>query len=83
MPPRYHIAAYVTLMLLTPRPVYPTPWVQRRGQCGERALVCYLVCYKDAGEHLSASEHALQVRGDLSTHACTQTYWRAEHHKST
>ncbi|KAL3130709.1 hypothetical protein ABBQ38_000058 [Trebouxia sp. C0009 RCD-2024] len=34
MNPRLQVATYVALVLLTPRPAQPTPWIQRRGQCG-------------------------------------------------
>lgn len=81
MHPRFHVATYVTLMLLTPRLVRPAPWIQRRGQCGECVLeMC--VCVVD--ELLSAVwTSALQGHGVQSTHACTQTYWRAGRHQST
>ena len=47
---RCQVAAYVTLMLLTPRPVHPAPWVQRRGQCGKWNFAPHLLnMFRDCG----------------------------------
>lgn len=53
MNPRLQVATYVALVLLTPRPAQPTPWIQRRGQCGKHTIVVYTTCIFEGKSRLA------------------------------
>ena len=72
MKPRLHVATYVALMLLTPRPVQLAPWVQRRGQCGKHTVGMCLSQSRSSCKQVRT--YALQDRGGRSMHDCTPTF---------